>query len=86
MCLKDDGRIAIHMGTSALGQGHETVFAQIAADALGVGLEQIRIFNASTPDLVEGFGTFASRGAIKGGSAVFEGAKVFIEALLKICG
>ena len=81
--LKDDGRIAIHMGTSALGQGHETVFAQIAADALGVGLEQIRIFNASTPDLVEGFGTFASRGAIKGGSAVFEGAKVFIEALLK---
>ena len=79
--LKDDGGIAIHMGTSALGQGHETVFAQIAADALGVALDQIRVFNGSTPDLAEGFGTFASRGAIKGGSAVFEGAKVFIEAL-----
>jgi carbon-monoxide dehydrogenase large subunit len=81
--LKDDGRIAIHMGTSALGQGHETVFAQIAADALGVGLDQIRVLNGSTPDLAEGFGTFASRGAIKGGSAVFEGAKVFIEELQK---
>jgi carbon-monoxide dehydrogenase large subunit len=82
--LRDDGSIAIHMGTSALGQGHETVFAQIAADALGLGLDQIRIFNASTPDLVEGFGTFASRGAIKGGSAVFEGAKAFIEAAMKL--
>jgi carbon-monoxide dehydrogenase large subunit len=82
--LKDDGRIAVHMGTSALGQGHETVFAQIAADALGVGLDQIRVFNGSTPDLAEGFGTFASRGAIKGGSAVFNGAKAFIEAAMKL--
>jgi carbon-monoxide dehydrogenase large subunit len=81
--LTADGGIAIYMGTSALGQGHETVFAQIAADALGVGLDEIRVHNASTPDLVEGFGTFASRGAIKGGSAVFLGAQAFIEALLK---
>jgi carbon-monoxide dehydrogenase large subunit len=81
--LRPDGTIAVHMGTSGLGQGHETVFAQIAADALGLGLDHIRIFNASTPDLSEGFGTFASRGAIKGGSAVVEGAKVFVEALLK---
>jgi carbon-monoxide dehydrogenase large subunit len=81
--LQADGSVAIHMGTSGLGQGHETVFAQIAADALGLALEKIRICNGSTADLSEGFGTFASRGAIKGGSAVAEGAKVFIEALLR---
>lgn len=81
--LQDDGTVAVHMGTSALGQGHETVFAQIAADALALPMDQIRIRNASTPDLSEGFGTFASRGAIKGGSAVVEGAHAFGEALLK---
>jgi carbon-monoxide dehydrogenase large subunit len=81
--LKPGGTVAIHMGTSGLGQGHETVFAQIAADALGIGFDQVRVFNASTPDLSEGFGTFASRGAIKGGSAVVEGAKALVEALLK---
>jgi aerobic carbon-monoxide dehydrogenase large subunit len=82
--LQADGTIAIYMGTSGLGQGHETVFAQVAADAFGIALDRIRIFNGSTEHLAEGFGTFASRGAIKGGSAVFEGAKVFIEALLKV--
>jgi aerobic carbon-monoxide dehydrogenase large subunit len=84
LLLQADGTIAIHMGTSSLGQGHETVFAQIAAETLGLGLECIRVFNGSTEHLAEGFGTFASRGAIKGGSAVVEGARSFIEALSKL--
>ena len=82
--LQADGTIAIHVGTSSMGQGHETVFSQIAADALGVGLQSLHVFNGSTENLAEGFGTFASRGAIKGGSAVVEGARRFIEELLKL--
>ena len=82
--LEADGTIAIHVGTSGMGQGHQTVFSQVAADELGVSLQSLRVFNASTENLAEGFGTFASRGAIKGGSAVVEGAKRFKEELLKL--
>jgi carbon-monoxide dehydrogenase large subunit len=80
--LDADGSISVHLGSCSSGQSHETVFAQIAADVLGVRLEQLRMHNGSTPNLAEGFGTFASRSAVKSGNAVHDGAAKMSEALL----
>jgi carbon-monoxide dehydrogenase large subunit len=79
--LEPDGTVAVYVGSAAVGQGLETVMAQIAADTLGLPLDQIRVFHGSTPYLQEGYGAFASRSTILGGSAVFEGAKALLEQI-----
>jgi carbon-monoxide dehydrogenase large subunit len=86
MLVEPDGTVTIHPGSSASGQGHETVFAQIAAERLGVQLDRIRVERASTANLEEGFGTFASRSAVKGGNAVLDGAEKLEQALLRLAG
>jgi carbon-monoxide dehydrogenase large subunit len=83
--LESDGRVSVHTGCCMVGQGLTTALTQLAADALGVGPERVILHNASTENLEEGFGTFASRGAIKGGNAVVAGVKDFIEKLLRFC-
>ena len=65
----------------AVGQGLETVMAQIAADTLGLPLGQVRVFHGSTPFLDEGYGAFASRSTVLGGSAVFEAAKALLDKI-----
>ncbi len=82
--LENGGSISVHVGTSSMGQGHETTFAQIAAETLGIGLDQVRVFNGSTPNLAEGFGTFASRSAVKGGNAVRNTAQKLIAVLMDL--
>jgi carbon-monoxide dehydrogenase large subunit len=70
-----DGRLEIYVGSSAIGQGLETVFTQIAAEALGVPLTRIRgVFHGSTTHVREGFGSWASRGSVMGGSAIVDAA------------
>jgi carbon-monoxide dehydrogenase large subunit len=60
----------------------QTALTQLTADALGIELARVHVHNASTIDLDEGFGTFASRGAIKGGNAVVDAARHLVEALI----
>jgi carbon-monoxide dehydrogenase large subunit len=79
--IEPDGVVAVYVGSAAVGQGLETVMAQIAADTLGIPLDQVRVFHGSTPYLQEGYGAFASRSTILGGSAVFEGAKALLEKI-----
>ena len=57
------------------GQGHETSFAQIAADALGVPLEWITVIGGDTAAIPFGVGTFASRSAVTAGSSIHEAAR-----------
>lgn len=64
------GSLALHVGTLSQGQGHETVFAQMASDWLGVALEEVRVFQGDTDRLLYGRGTFAQRSMIAGGSAL----------------
>lgn len=74
--LQPDGMLAVYVGSSAIGQGLETVFAQIAAEALGVPLARISGVNhGSTTHVREGFGSYASRGSVMGGSAILDGAE-----------
>ena len=65
-----DGSVALHVGTLSTGQGHETAFAQMAAEWLGVPLENVRIFQGDTDKLLYGRGTFAQRSMNAGGSAL----------------
>src|SRR5207302_11157953 len=73
--------VSVYVGSAAVGQGLETVMAQIAADTLGIPLDQVRVLHGSTPYLQEGYGAFASRSTVLGGSAVFEGAKALLEKI-----
>jgi carbon-monoxide dehydrogenase large subunit len=65
------GEITVYTGISPHGQGSETAFAQLAADALGVHPAQVRVRHSDTALFPFGEGTSASRGLIVGGSAVY---------------
>jgi carbon-monoxide dehydrogenase large subunit len=81
LTLESDGSVTIDVGSSALGQGLETVFAQIAADALELPFGRFRVLHGSTTLLDEGFGTYHSRALVMGGSAVLDGAKNLLTAI-----
>jgi len=81
--IASDGSIIVSVGSSMLGQGLETVQAQIAADVLSVPIERIRVLHGSTTLLHEGFGTYHSRGVVMGGSAVLDAAKRLKEMLIE---
>jgi aerobic carbon-monoxide dehydrogenase large subunit len=75
LALMDDGTVSVYVGSSANGQGLETAFAQIAADALELPLTRIRgVFHGSTDLLSEGFGSYSSRSIVMGGSAIVAAA------------
>ncbi|MBO0851078.1 MAG: molybdopterin-dependent oxidoreductase, partial [Pseudonocardia sp.] len=64
------GTVLVTSGTLNHGQGHETTFAQIAADQLGMHPDRIRVRQGDTDVVPYGWGTFASRSAVMGGAAV----------------
>jgi aerobic carbon-monoxide dehydrogenase large subunit len=75
MVLETDGAVSVYVGSSAVGQGLETIFTQIAADALEMPLDRIRgVYHGSTTHVREGFGSFSSRSTVMGGSAVIDAA------------
>jgi carbon-monoxide dehydrogenase large subunit len=65
-----DGTIEMSVGTQSNGQGHETVYAQVAAAKLGVPMDQIRIVQGDTTRMEVGGGTGGSRSMAFGGGAV----------------
>lgn len=64
------GGVSIFTGTHSHGQGHETTFAQIAADYLGVPVEQVDVVHGDTDKIPFGMGTYGSRSLSVGGSAI----------------
>ncbi len=90
MTLEADGTVSVSVGSSALGQGLATVLGQIAADALGLPFERIRLRHGSTTLVQQGFGSFHSRSTVMGGSAILLAAdalraKVRDAAAEKLC-
>jgi CO/xanthine dehydrogenase Mo-binding subunit len=65
-----DGSVEVAIGLTSQGQGHQTVFAQIVADELGVPFERVRVTTGDTRRFAYAVGTFASRAAVMSGSAV----------------
>jgi carbon-monoxide dehydrogenase large subunit len=66
----DDGSVALHVGTQSNGMGHETAYAQIAADLLGLPIEAFRYVQADTRDVRAGNGHGGARSMHMGGAAL----------------
>jgi carbon-monoxide dehydrogenase large subunit len=80
--LERDGLYSVYVGSSAIGQGLETVFAQIAADALEVTIDRIRgVFHGSTSYVDDGYGAYHSRSVVMGGSAILDTAAKLRDAI-----
>jgi len=69
------GRVIVATGAINSGQGHETSFAQIAADALDVPLDWVTIVGGDTAAVPFGVGTFASRSAVTAGSSIADACR-----------
>jgi carbon-monoxide dehydrogenase large subunit len=75
LVLETDGTFTVYVGSSAVGQGIETVFAQIAADALEIPIARINgVFHGSTSCVSDGYGAYHSRSVVMGGSAILAAA------------
>ncbi|MDS0294609.1 xanthine dehydrogenase family protein molybdopterin-binding subunit [Halogeometricum luteum] len=73
--VRPDGSVVVFAGTHSHGQGHETTYAQLVADELGVPYDDVEVVEGDTDDTPDGTGTFGSRSTITGGSAVVESAR-----------
>ena len=74
-----DGAVTILVGTQSNGQGHETSYPQIAADLLGLPIQQFRYLQADTAEIPEGNGHGGARSMHMGGAALFNAAQQVIE-------
>src|ERR1039457_4483586 len=78
------GEVIVTTGTCGHGQGHETTFAQIVADRLGVHPDQVRLRQGDTDLASYGWGTWGSRSIVIGGGAAGRGAEIVASQLRKV--
>jgi carbon-monoxide dehydrogenase large subunit len=64
------GTVTVYSGSCAHGQGHKTTFAQIVADRLGLDMDKVEVVEGDTGQIQFGWGTYGSRSAAVGGSAI----------------
>jgi carbon-monoxide dehydrogenase large subunit len=74
-----DNAVHLEVGTQDFGMGHETVFAQVLADVLGIEPEAVRLLDGDTALSETGFGAHGSRSARIGGGAVVKSGRAVIE-------
>jgi len=85
--IDENGQAIVAVGTIPQGQGHETTFAQIAADALGLSVEKVFVlprFDSQTHPFTGNSGTYATRSLVFGGYAILGAAKEVREKILQI--
>jgi carbon-monoxide dehydrogenase large subunit len=82
--LDSMGRPVVHAGSASIGQGVDTVLAQICADGLGVGYDEVaEVRHGDTDDVPDGMGSFGSRATAIAGAAVFQAAKALRARILR---
>jgi len=82
LLVEAEGKISVHVGSSSIGQGLETVCAQIAADALELPMDAIGgVLHGSTDCVREGYGSYSSRSVVMGGNAIVQAAGGLREAI-----
>ena len=82
--VETSGRVNVATGLTSQGQGHQTAFAQIVADELGVPIENVHVTTGDTRRFGYSVGTFASRAAVMSGSAVALAARKVRDKALRI--
>jgi aerobic carbon-monoxide dehydrogenase large subunit len=84
--VETSGQVVVATGLTTQGQGHETVFAQVAAEELGVPVEAVTVVTGDTRRFKYAVGTFASRAAVMSGNAVALAARKVRAKALRIAG
>jgi carbon-monoxide dehydrogenase large subunit len=82
--LEPTGAVTVMVSVGEQGQGAEGIFAQIAADAVGVNIAKVRVVTGDTDVTPYGGGTWASRGAGIGGEAVLQAGLALRQNILKV--
>jgi carbon-monoxide dehydrogenase large subunit len=82
--VNPDGTVTVIIGTGPTGQGHQTTWAQIVGDGLGIPVENIRVYHGDTRDAPMGIGTFGSRSIAVDGAATYGATQKIKEKAAKI--
>ncbi len=82
----ENGSVTVVSGTHSHGQGHETVYAQMVSEWLGVDFSTVRMIQGDTDAVGFGRGTYGSRSMTIGGSALKNAADVLVEKAKKMAG
>lgn len=82
--VETTGKVKVATGLTTQGQGHETAFAQIVADELGVPFADVEVVTGDTRRMPYAVGTFASRAAVMSGSAIVKAARRTKEKALRL--
>ncbi|HAA92652.1 MAG TPA: hypothetical protein DCE33_09415 [Rhodospirillaceae bacterium] len=77
--IENDGSVSVMLGNQSNGQGHETAYAQIVSDRLGVEVEDIHFYQGDTDTVSRGGGTGGSRALTEGGHACINAIESVIE-------
>ena len=77
--LSADGMVIVKTSMQACGQGHETTYAQVVSERLGISMSAVRVEQGDSRHLPDGIGTGASTGLTIGGSSIFRATEMLIE-------
>jgi aerobic carbon-monoxide dehydrogenase large subunit len=86
LVLETDGSLSVYLGSSSVGQGLETIMAQIAADATELPYDRITVHHGSTSHVKDGYGAYHSRSTVMGGSAILLAAEKLKERIREAAG
>jgi carbon-monoxide dehydrogenase large subunit len=82
--VQPTGKVSVFTGSHSHGQGHETTFAQIVADKLGISIHDVEIVHGDSDSVAFGMGTYGSRSLAVGGSAIMQSIEKIIDKGKKI--
>jgi carbon-monoxide dehydrogenase large subunit len=82
--VQPTGKVSVYTGSHSHGQGHETTFAQVVADKLGIAMEDVEIVHGDSESVAFGMGTYGSRSIAVGGTAIVKSIEKIIEKGKKI--
>jgi len=78
------GKVSVYTGSHQQGQGHETTFAQIIADRLGIPIDDVEVVHGDTGRVQFGMGTYGSRSCSVGGAAIVESLDKIVDKCKRI--
>ena len=82
--VQPTGKVSVYTGSHSHGQGHETTFAQVVADKLGISMDDVEIVHGDSESVAFGMGTYGSRSIAVGGTAIVKSIEKIIEKGKKI--
>lgn len=77
--VQPTGKVSVYTGSHSHGQGHETTFAQVVADRMGIPLEDVELIHGDSDAVAFGMGTYGSRSLAVGGSAIVKSIDKVLE-------